>query len=77
MNGLTLCMFVPGAILIVIGLFKMFEQNTVWAWTEWRLKRQGIEADRTDVWDKRQRIDGLAMIVIGILALVYALFRLA
>jgi hypothetical protein len=66
---------IVGAILIVIGVIALAEPDWAWAFTERYNSARGVASDRSETWERANRIGAVIGIVAGVALVLVSLGR--
>lgn len=67
-------MLLIGLSVIVLGGFLLAARDASWSLTRWSNRAEGIQSERTPEWELTNVVTGIALVLLGLLALGLGLF---
>jgi hypothetical protein len=59
-----------GIGFIIWGLISLFSKDTAWSFTERSNRMKGVASERSDDWERVSNINGVILIVVGIILVI-------
>ncbi len=62
--------FLAAVFFIILGLLCIFARDFMWEMAQFGNQWKGVKSERTELWDARSVIGGIAAVILGAVVLV-------
>jgi hypothetical protein len=66
---------IAAIFLIVVGLIALFRRDILWGLTDFSNQWQGVQSERSELWEARTTLGGGCSLILGIIVLVISIIQ--